>query len=287
MFRNIVKGIGGLIAIICIASAELAAAWPVDLRITQINITPSRPTANEDTASIRIRVRNFGPDIPSKKASLNAGVWSVDESGNRVNGTNVSMLFPSYAFNIPRLAHGQEIVLYAHYKFKFGGRHRVEAWINTEGFASGEEYAGNNFKEKYFKVEQQYPDLVVCMKKYNHHKHASRRYTYPPKVKNIGNAPSQPTNLRFYVEGKGTKTYNIPALQPGEVYSGVQRKIYWVKKGTRKFQLSIDDKKAVDEGRSGERNNIINGKIFVNKYAPQHDEYYRTQCSDAPGMRNQ
>ncbi len=102
------------------------------------------------------------------------------------------------------------------------------------------------------------PDLVVCFTKQIHHNHASRSYTYRPVVKNIGKTTSGPSILRFYIQGKGGKNYSIPSLNVGEEYS-IKREIYWVVKGSRSFQLTVDKNADVDES-GGELNNILKGK---------------------------
>jgi hypothetical protein len=121
------------------------------------------------------------------------------------------------------------------------------------------------------------PDLVVCFKKFNHNKPNQNAY-YPPVVKNIGYASSTPSKLRFWIENDGVKTYNIPALAPGEEYKGVQRRVYWIRVKSHKFRLTADNNNDVAE--LIESNNIIEGIITVGKYGNNS----QTLCSDAPGM---
>ncbi len=121
------------------------------------------------------------------------------------------------------------------------------------------------------------PDLVVCFKKFNHNK-AHRNAFYPPTVKNIGFARSNPSKLRFWIKDDGVKTYSIPALDPGEVYKGVQRKVYWIRTKSHRFRLTADFNKNVEE--LDESNNIIEGRITVGKYGVNSP----IKCSDKPGM---
>lgn len=254
---------------------SISAAQKADLRVTKIEIIPGNPQANGPEAKIRMTVKNVGDLTPSKRSSLNGGIWSVDQSGNRRSGTNVPMLFSSYSMNIPRLAPSQHIQLTGKHTFQHTGRHRVEAWINTEGFAVGEEEASNNFSQRNFSVKASLADLVVCFKK-NNKVPAHRKSTFPVKVRNIGQAPSKPCDLRFWIKKKGVKHYKIPALLPGEEY-GIQRSVYIASKSIKRFSLNIDSKQEVRE--MNENNNIIQGTICTEKYCPV-PENSQTKCSN-------
>ncbi len=121
------------------------------------------------------------------------------------------------------------------------------------------------------------PDLVVCFKKDNHNK-PHRYATYYPEIKNIGYATAPPSRLRFWIEGKGASNYGVPKLEPGMSYKGGFRRVYWVNVGNRKFRLTADFAKAVNE--FDEYNNIIEGVIMVGDYGFNS----KTLCSDSPGM---
>jgi len=132
------------------------------------------------------------------------------------------------------------------------------------------------------------PDLVVCFTKQIHHNHTSRSYTYRPVVKNIGDTPSGPSILRFYIQGKGGKNYAIPSLKVNEEYP-IKREIYWVVKGSRSFKLTVDKNGDVDESGGGELNNILKGKINVVVYTANplpNMSPGQHMCSDAPGANN-
>jgi hypothetical protein len=121
-------------------------------------------------------------------------------------------------------------------------------------------------------------DLVVCFKKFNHNR-PNRNAYYPPVVKNIGYARSKASKLRFWIKDDGVKTYNIPPLDPGQEYRGVQRRVYWIRVKSHRFHLIADYTNTVEE--IGENNNIIEGTITVGKYGNNSP----IRCSDAPGMR--
>ncbi len=127
-------------------------------------------------------------------------------------------------------------------------------------------------------------DLVVCFRKQVHHTRASRRYTYRPVVKNIGSIPSRSSILRFYIKDKGGKNYPVPPIPAGGEYRGVKRNVYWARRGNRRFKLTVDKNNDIDEA-GGEFNNVIQGMIYVNKYAPSSGNS-QTKCSNEPGMAN-
>lgn len=152
-------------------------------------------------------------------------------------------------------------------------QHRVEATID-ENQSVFDNKRSNNTKIVWVGGK---PDLVVCFKKKNHNKPHRSAY-YPPVVKNIGYAASPPSKLRFWIKDDGVKTYNIPALAPGQEYNGVQRRVYWIRIKTHQFRLTVDHNNDVAE--LDEFNNIIEGTIRVGKYGNNSE----TLCSDAPGM---
>jgi len=106
------------------------------------------------------------------------------------------------------------------------------------------------------------PDLVVCFRKDNA-SHVSHNAWYSPIVKNIGSHYSTPTNLRFYIENKGVTNHAIPKLIPGEEYSGIERRVYWAMRGSRDFQLFVNNNQdVVDEILP---NNAFSGRIHVKR----------------------
>ncbi len=267
--NQFLKGIVSLLST-CFFLFPHSISAKADLIITKIIILPIYPSVSGGETKIRITVKNRGDKTPSKPSSLNGGIWSVSQNGAKINGTNVPYLFSSYSLNIPRLAPNKTIKLTAKHTFRYSGRHRVEAYITTEGFRAGEEVPGNNFSDKIFNVYASLPDLVVCFPKriqLPHH----RRSSLTVKIRNIGQVASAPCDLRFWIEKKGIKHYKIPTLQPGQVYppSGkeatiLNRVVYFGKKRIHKFSLRIDSKYQVPE--KYENNNIIQGTICTETY---------------------
>lgn len=252
------------------------AARPADLVVTRVSITPSQPEMNNDLARISVTVKNIGDIKPSRKTSLSMSVWSVNTNGQRVTGrTSLPNLIPWYTNNIPRLDRGEKITLSKTLTFNFGGRHKVEGVIITEGLSAREERSNNNQYERIFSVKSLRPDLVVCFKK-NNKSPAHAKSTYPVKIRNIGKATSGPSNLRFRIQKKGIKHYKIPALAPGQQY-GIQRSVYWASRRVSNFSLNIDSKNQVAEMNEG--NNTIQGTICTNHYCASPANSV-TACSD-------
>ena len=129
------------------------------------------------------------------------------------------------------------------------------------------------------------PDLVVCYSKYKHSQ-AARVNRYRPVVRNLGNARSRETTLRFYIKDKGGDSLSIPSLPPGGSFNGATREVYWAVKGTHRFTLTIDSNEQIDE--LDDYNNIINGNICVAPWwVGSFDKCWLTtpvKCSDQPGM---
>jgi hypothetical protein len=130
------------------------------------------------------------------------------------------------------------------------------------------------------------PDLVVCYSKYKRSESA-RTNRYRPVVRNIGNARSGESTLRFYIQDKGARNRSIPSLLPGEAYRGAYREVYWAMKGLHSFRLTIDRNHEVDELDEG--NNVINGHICVGPWwiGSFDEQCWATtpvRCSDQPGM---
>lgn len=258
-----------------VAIERMNRAMPADLKVVQVIIAPTQPVMKRDLARISVVVKNVGGMTPSRACSLSMSVWSVNNNGERVAGrTSLPNLIPWYTNNIPRLNPGQEVTISKTLTFDFGGRHKVDGAIITEGLSAGEENGQNNLYSKIFSVTALRPDLVVCFKKYNKSP-AHATSWYPVRVRNIGQASSPPCDLRFWIEKKGVKHYQIPALAPGQEHS-IQRSVYWASQRVSDFSLRVDSKDEVAE--MSETNNTIEGTICTNKYCANNNSV--TACSD-------
>jgi hypothetical protein len=249
------------------------ATEPV-LSILTATVSPAGPPQG-GTGVISFTIRNTGGSPSPGPTSFGLQVYSSDAQGNPDTGDFVTVI-PWYTNNIPVLSPGQDHTISAPVYLQHAGPHTANGVIITEGYNLGEV---STFKSPWnlsFQVSPR-PDLVVCFKKHNHVS-SSQQVTFPPKVRNLGSAPSTPVNLSFWIEGKGTENYTIPVIDPGDEYAGVQRSVYWSGAGAFSFSLIVDSNN--DVGEVHETNNVIEGFIAVGAYGSNSE----TLCSDQPGM---
>jgi hypothetical protein len=227
------------------------------------------------TAIVSFTIRNTGGSPSPGPTSFALDVYSSDAQGNPDTG-DFENVIPWYTNNIPVLLPGQELTISAPVFLMHAGPHTANGVIITEGYNLGEV---STFKSPWkfgFQVSPR-ADLVVCFKKENHIS-VNQQAIFPPKVRNLGGAPSTPMNLRFWIAGKGTENYTVPAILPGGEYAGVQRSNYYGDAGALQFSLTVDSNGDVAEFH--ENNNVIEGYIYVGEYGSNS----LTQCSDQPGM---
>ncbi|MEN8222855.1 MAG: CARDB domain-containing protein [Acidobacteriota bacterium] len=79
-------------------------------------------------------------------------------------------------------------------------------------------------------------------------------------VRNNGKVKSTPCKLKIYMEKNGTKKYNIPALNPGEVYEVARGEKYYIAQ-TITVKMTIDSENDVKE--ENEKNNYIQESIKI------------------------
>jgi hypothetical protein len=117
---------------------------------------------------------------------------------------------------------------------------------------------GNN--EKFILVDvNPLPDLTVTVTSGIHARLAFKSSIWAD-VKNIGELRSAPSILHFYVQKHGTKTYNIPALDPGETHT-ITRREKWFKLGYKNYNAYIDKDNHIKE--INEHNNFAKNRIKV------------------------
>ena len=134
----------------------------------------------------------------------------------------------------------------------------------------------NNNKDWTFGVHG-LPDLIVCIDNGKRPPVGGKRDIHAV-VKNIGSGNSSGMahiKLRFYVEKKGTKTYDIPPLASGASHT-VNRNHSWGLSGTK----DISAKVIYDKNEVNTQNNEVKGSYFVR--LPHHDTYStapKVKCS--------
>lgn len=243
----------------------------------------------KNNQGVKICIKNYGPSIPQAQherlglfLSVNSGAWQtktmseIDPSGQlKAAGEIIEFIWSQNQINddLNTNWHNKR-----EYKFFVTV---LDENGNGPSMSNFDSYPGNN---KTSITVGGYNDLVICFKKYVYHKQPHRFRYYDVKVKNIGNLPSDYSDLKFYIEKKGTKTYSIPPLQPGEDHS-ITRKVYWGKKGTKKFKLEVKSTGNLEARALREHlfNNIFKGKIYIKKDPPGPGTIL---CSDDPDAAN-
>ncbi len=257
--------------------------------LIRINVHTSAnyPTPVRDTSSL-FKIRAKQPDLYVAWAKVEPNIINVrtyiyfsaevrNLSGKGVAKASKAMLYVNgtSAFtkeiSIPEIQSGHGHRIYYHYYLKQAGHYLNVLKLDYKNTLS-ETNEGNNRKALSYKVNP-LPDLVVCFKKYMKVNVPGKSW-FPVKVKNKGDAPSKPSRLRFWIQKRGVKHYNIPKLAPGQEY-GIQRSEYWTFKGSTNFSLRIDDNNLVLE--VNDNNNKIEGIIYRGgKYGFNS----KTACSD-------
>jgi subtilase family serine protease len=123
----------------------------------------------------------------------------------------------------------------------------------------------NNVKQLAFKVDP-LPDFIVCISNGKRPPVGGRRDIHAV-VKNIGSGNGADyIKLRFYVEGKGTKTFDLLPINAGDSRK-VTRSAKWSTAGTKTITAKI----IYTKSEINKNNNEARGSYFVR--LPHHDKY--------------
>jgi len=145
--------------------------------------------------------------------------------------------------------------------------------------AVDELYENNNERSHYSAVSP-LPDLIVCISN-SKWPTGCKTTTITAWVKNIGTAESPPSVLHFYVKERGTKTYSIPRLQPGQVHTPITRRAKYCdprKYGYKTMRVHIDQDNKVKE--LNENNNKVSTRYRVVNTKPAYPPARGATCSD-------
>jgi len=123
--------------------------------------------------------------------------------------------------------------------------------------AMGDTNRANNYAKKKMIVKG--PDLVVCFLR-STRPSLAKKGTIRAYVRNSGPVKSTPCKLNFYLKNKGTSTFDIPGLNPGEVFK-VSRTEKWFTLGNKKVSITIDPGNTVAE--ENEKNNHVEDSVKV------------------------
>jgi subtilase family serine protease len=133
----------------------------------------------------------------------------------------------------------------------------------------------NNVKQLAFKADP-LPDFIVCISNGKRPPVGGRRDIHAV-VKNIGSGNGADyIKLRFYVEGKGTQTFDLLPINAGDSRK-VTRSAKWSTAGTKTITAKI----IYTKSEINKNNNEVSGSYFVR--LPHHDKYSaapKIKCSN-------
>lgn len=235
-----------------------AKALP-DLQVGVIKITPQHPGEGK-TVTFEGNVMNYGIGAAQNPVVV------LTVSGPA--GTS----FPIFRkqFNVT-LAKNQGVTLVEKFKVPKHGSYTCTFKLDPARMIA-ETNDTNNNKQLTFNVHP-LPDLIVCISN-GKRPPLNRKRDIHAVVKNIGSGNcADYVKLRFYVEGKGTKTYDLLPINAGDSRK-VTRRVKWPTAGTK----TITAKVIYTKNESHKSNNEVSGSYFVR--LPHHDKY-----SAAPAVK--
>ncbi len=235
-----------------------------DLQVGVIKVSPQNPGEGQ-MVTFEGNVMNYGVGVAKNPVAI------LTVAGPA--GVNIPLFRKE--FNVT-LTKNQGVTLVKKFKVPKHGNYTCTLNLDPADMIA-ETNNNNNKKDLTFGVRAR-PDLIVCISNAKRPPVGGKR-TIDAVIKNIGSIPSLHSDqikLTFYVEGKGTKTYNTSYLQQGDSYK-VTRKIKWSTSGTKTITAKIT--------YAGEEicktNNKVSGSYFVR--LPHHDKYAagpKVKCSD-------
>jgi hypothetical protein len=104
------------------------------------------------------------------------------------------------------------------------------------------------------------PDLVVCLEWDGKRPTLNEHFLITCRIINKGTMPSGPCRIDWYVEGLGTRPFDVPGLAPNARHT-VQHEFWWPTMGHKTVQVTVDPAKIVAESNEG--NNVVKGQVSV------------------------
>lgn len=114
----------------------------------------------------------------------------------------------------------------------------------------------NNHIDQYV-LMQGLPNLVVCAKD-QLEAITTKKAKLKAMVKNVGEMASGLSVARWWIEGHGAESFNIPSLGPGQTHE-ITREVTWLTGGTDTYTIEVDKNNQVRE--LSETDNTKNGTI--------------------------
>ena len=168
----------------------------------------------QHVAKFHAAIKNIGKS-DAKNVLVRLRVHPQDSSG-RILMSQVA----TYKKTFRSIPVGMTAVFEQTYKLKtMGLTYYFIFEVNPDHNIEESNYNNNSTKKSI--IRENLPDLVTWIVTPKHSVWIESAVV--ARVKNIGKKRSAPTRLKFYIETKGTKYYDIPALDPGQ-YVDITRK---------------------------------------------------------------
>jgi len=217
-----------------------------DLKVVDTFVEPKPRRVNE-TITFSTKVQNIG----NRRANACDGKILI--TGPQGFQTRTIPL------QIPELLPNRWSLLPMPYKLPLHGVYKNTITLDINDDVH-EIYENNNEKVKLYTVDPApLPDLIVCIRDGGCVELNTTKKVWA-SVRNIGDAPSAPCKLRFFIEQNDVKLFNVPILGPGN-HKVFYREPIWRKKGWKKMKAIVDYYGVVEEKK--ENNNSVEGHITV------------------------
>jgi hypothetical protein len=217
-----------------------------DLKVVDTFVEPKPRRVNE-TITFSTKVQNIG-NINAN--SCKGEIVIIGPQGFQTR---------TYTILIPSLAPNQWSLLPTLYDLPQHGVYKNTIKVDIDD-QNDEIYENNNTEVKLYTVDPApLPDLIACVRNGGCVRINVTKKVWA-SVRNVGNAPSGPCKLRFYIKENDVKFFNVPPLDPGKNIV-FYREPVWHTKGLKRMKAIVDYNRAVDEKK--EYNNDVEGHITV------------------------
>lgn len=207
-----------------------------DLTIESAYTTPKEPTTlDRDKLKLNVSIVNLqgGRAVPSQARITFAKYGDNSPLFTKIFDVPALDFGKRYAYSMP-WPPGIPLV-------PGGFSFRVDVDITN---VVDEQTEGNNHIDQYVLVQGN-PNLIVCVKD-----HLEAVTTIEAKlaaiIKNTGEIAAGQSVARWWIEGHGTQSYNVPSLAPGQEYE-IKRHVTWLTGGTDSFTVEVDKNNQLQE----------------------------------------
>ncbi len=241
--------------------SQLALAKP-DLQVGVVKVTPKHPGEGK-MVTFEGNVMNYGDGLAANP------VVTLTVAGP------AGVSFPVFRkqFNVT-LKKNQGVTFVRKFKAAKPGNYTCTFSLDPARMIA-ETDDNNNVKQLTFKADA-LPDFIVCISNGKRPPVGGKR-DINAVVTNIGSGNGADyIKLRLYVEGKGTKTYDLLPINAGDSRK-VTRTAKWSTAGTKTITAKI----IYTKSEINKNNNEVRGSFFVR--LPHHDKYSaapKIKCSN-------